>query len=640
MKNLPAKESQLEIENLKNHVETLRDTIEDMKTHMYEIENKHNESSLDQKCEKHQKATESFINLQFEKSNLMEEVETLKEKIQDMGSLICETQKKQNEENELLSQEYRTFELEQEEIKRSLNRHIKFLMISKDKPALKYEEAQLEIENLINDVETLKDTVQDMKTQMYEIQNEHNQGQERIRKAQNILQLNLEETTKKLEQLSECERELVAYQNLTTEFSNSKVSLTDIKSLIKISLDQMWEEHHKATESFINLQFEKSSLMKDIKIMKGTVQDMGSLIYKTQKKQDEEYMQMVQDYSTLHLEQEEIKKSINEGNMLLKKMRNLFHSVQNCVSELPLRPLLYAGGTGAATVIIYYLMRKTVKEAEADQDEESASEDSGLLSEVPQDQAMISKDEAVLKYQEAQLEIENLKNHVDTLKDTVQDMKTHMYKIKIKQNQEQESEQKAHKALQLEHVETMKKLQHCKELLSECERERVAHQNLTVKYNNARVSLTDIKAAIKSSSDQVWEKHQKAMESFINLQFENSNLMKDVGILKSRIQDMKSLIYETQKEQEEEYTRVIQDYNTLHLEQEQIKRSLNQSKLELKKFIPDRLRPWLPMTATGIVSLQGLVEIGLLLGKGGEGEEEDVYRDSRKRDLGWYFECV
>ncbi|XP_046724144.1 golgin subfamily A member 4-like isoform X2 [Silurus meridionalis] len=353
--------------------------------------------------------------------------------------------------------------------------------ISKDKPALKYEEAQLEIENLINHVETLKDTVQDMKTQMYEIQNEHNQDQERIRKAQNILQLKLEETTKKLEQLSECERELVAYQNLTTEFNNSKVSLTDIKSLIKISLDQMWEEHHKATESFINLQFEKSSLMKDMKIMKGTVQDMGSLIYKTQKKQDEEYKQMVQDYSTLHLEQEEIKKSINEGNMLLK----------------------------------------------------------------------ISKDETVLKYQEAQLEIENLKNHVETLRDTVQDMKTHIYEIKNKQNQEQEREQKAHKALQLEHKETMKKLQHCKELLS-------------------------------SSSDQVWEKHQKAMESFINLQFENSNLMKDVGILKSRIQDMTSLIYETQKEQEEEYTRVIQDYNTLHLEQEQMKRSLNQSKLELK----------------------------------------------------------
>ncbi|XP_046724145.1 golgin subfamily A member 4-like isoform X3 [Silurus meridionalis] len=384
--------------------------------------------------------------------------------------------------------------------------------ISKDKPALKYEEAQLEIENLINHVETLKDTVQDMKTQMYEIQNEHNQDQERIRKAQNILQLKLEETTKKLEQLSECERELVAYQNLTTEFNNSKVSLTDIKSLIKISLDQMWEEHHKATESFINLQFEKSSLMKDMKIMKGTVQDMGSLIYKTQKKQDEEYKQMVQDYSTLHLEQEEIKKSINEGNMLLK----------------------------------------------------------------------ISKDETVLKYQEAQLEIENLKNHVETLRDTVQDMKTHIYEIKNKQNQEQEREQKAHKALQLEHKETMKKLQHCKELLSECERERVAYQNLTVKYNNARVSLTDIKAVIKSSSDQVWEKHQKAMESFINLQFENSNLMKDVGILKSRIQDMTSLIYETQKEQEEEYTRVIQDYNTLHLEQEQMKRSLNQSKLELK----------------------------------------------------------
>ncbi|KAI5096690.1 hypothetical protein C0J45_13584 [Silurus meridionalis] len=565
-KNLPAKiskdidvlkyqESQLEIENLKNHVETLRETIEDMKTHMYEIENKHNEehervqkahkalqhkheetviklqhykellsecerervayqnlsmefnntklsladikalieNSLDQKCEEHQKATESFINLQFEKSNLMEEVETLKGKIQDMGSLICETQKKQNEENELLSQDYRTFELEQEEIKRSLNRHIKFLMISKDKPALKYEEAQLEIENLINHVETLKDTVQDMKTQMYEIQNEHNQDQERIRKAQNILQLKLEETTKKLEQLSECERELVAYQNLTTEFNNSKVSLTDIKSLIKISLDQMWEEHHKATESFINLQFEKSSLMKDMKIMKGTVQDMGSLIYKTQKKQDEEYKQMVQDYSTLHLEQEEIKKSINEGNMLLK----------------------------------------------------------------------ISKDETVLKYQEAQLEIENLKNHVETLRDTVQDMKTHMYEIKNKQNQ---------------HLSLISSMA----VFKECERERVAYQNLTVKYNNARVSLTDIKAVIKSSSDQVWEKHQKAMESFINLQFENSNLMKDVGILKSRIQDMTSLIYETQKEQEEEYTRVIQDYNTLHLEQEQMKRSLNQSKLELK----------------------------------------------------------
>ncbi|XP_046724300.1 uncharacterized protein LOC124398255 [Silurus meridionalis] len=244
-------------------------------------------------------------------------------------------------------------------------------------------------------------------------------------------------------------------------------------------------------------------------------------------------------------------------------MRNFFHLVQNCVLELSLRPLLYAGGTGAATVIIYYLMRKTVKEADADQEEESASKDSGSLFEVPQDEAMISKDIDVLKYQESQLEIENLKNHVETLRETIEDMKTHMYEIENKHNEEHERVQKVHKALQHKHEET------------ECERERVAYQNLSMEFNNTKLSLADIKALIESSLDQKCEEHQKATESFINLQFEKSNLMEEVETLKGKIQDMGSLICETQKKQNEENELLSQDYRTFELEQEEIKRSLN-----------------------------------------------------------------
>ncbi|KAI5100849.1 hypothetical protein C0J45_9835 [Silurus meridionalis] len=48
-------------------------------------------------------------------------------------------------------------------------------------------------------------------------------------------------------------------------------------------------------------------------------------------------------------------------------------------------------------------------------------------------------------------------------------------------------------------------------------------------------------------------------------------------------------------------------------------------------FIPDRSRPGLPTTVTGIIGQQGKREIGP--------EEEDVYRDSRKRRSGgkWRF---
>ncbi|KAI5613978.1 hypothetical protein C0J50_3699 [Silurus asotus] len=52
-----------------------------------------------------------------------------------------------------------------------------------------------------------------------------------------------------------------------------------------------------------------------------------------------------------------------------------------------------------------------------------------------------------------------------------------------------------------------------------------------------------------------------------------------------------------------------------------------------QNFIADRSRPGLPTTATGIVN-RVPVKIGLLLAEGGEGEEEDVYRDSRERSSG------
>ncbi|XP_046724074.1 cingulin-like protein 1 isoform X1 [Silurus meridionalis] len=315
-------------------------------------------------------------------------------------------------------------------------------------------------------------------------------------------------------------------------------------------------------------------------------------------------------------------------------MRMFFDLVHGWVLALPLRSLLYTAGYAATTATVFYFVRKVGKITDADPEEASAIEDSGSPSEVPQDQAMlpaapcftaestlvnageklemvmeshlhfemtsllkdveilkgkfqdmgsqtcetqkkqdeISKNEAELKYQEAQLEIENLKKYVETLRGTIQDMQILIYKTQLNHNQERERDHKAHDSLQLKHEKTMKKLKHCQELLSECERERLAYRNLTIDVNNTNESLTDI---LKSCLKQVWEKHQKPLESFDYLQFENSNLMEEVETLKSTIQDMGSLIYETQKKQDKEYERLFQASSTLHLEREQMKKSLN-----------------------------------------------------------------
>ncbi|KAI5622376.1 hypothetical protein C0J50_17977 [Silurus asotus] len=447
-------EAQLENENLWKYVETLRDTIHYMKILIYETQNKHNQSSLDQVEEQHEKALKSFDLLHLEMSSLMKDVEILKRRIQDMESQICKTKRKQNEVEDDLK--YQEAQLEIENLKKyveTLRGTIQdmqiFMYETQNKHnQLKYQEPHVENENLKKYVETLRGTIQDMQILMYETENKHNQERKREQKAHKALQLKHEETIKKLQHCEE---------------------------LLSISLGQVLEKHQKAMESFNNLQFEESSLMKDVDLLKGTVQDIGSLINETQKEQDEEYERVFQAYNNLLLEQQQMKKSLSSCESLLK----------------------------VALAEVMGKHRKAVKSV-------------------------------------AKLGC-SLTDKTESLQEKVQKMES-----LIAESQKKHDE--------------------------ECERERLAYRNLTIDVNNTNESLTDI---IKSCLKQVWEKHLKPLESFDYLQFENSNLMEEVETLKSTIQDMGSLIYETQKKQDKEYERLFQASSTLHLEREQMKKSLN-----------------------------------------------------------------
>ncbi|KAF7697162.1 cilia- and flagella-associated protein 58-like [Silurus meridionalis] len=464
-------EAQLENEKLWKYVETLRDTIHYMKILIHETQNKHNQererdqkahntlqlmheemtkkikqlsSSLDQVEEQHEKALKSFDLLHLEMSSLMKDVEILKGRIQDMESQICKTKKKQDEVEDDLK--YQEAQLEIENLKKYVetlrgtiqdmqifmyetqNKHNQ---ISKNEPQLKYQEPQVENENLKKYVETLRGTIQDMQILMYDTENKHNQEQEREQKAHKALQLKHEETIKKLqhceELLSECERERVAYQNLTMKFSNSKESLTDIKALIKISLGQVLEKHQKAMESFNNLQFEESSLMKDVDLLKGTVQDMGSLINETQKEQDEEYERVFQAYSNLLLEQQQMKKSLSSCESLLKE----------CKTEH--RPH-------------YFLRIEHNRMKTLDQTEE--------LMKVALAEVMGKHRKAVKSV--AQLGC-SLTDKTESLQEKVQKMESLIAESQKKHDEEFDQEQEAHNIVQSV-VEKLEKLHHCEEL--------------------------------------------------------------------------------------------------------------------------------------------------------------------------------
>ncbi|KAG7327129.1 hypothetical protein KOW79_008735 [Hemibagrus wyckioides] len=249
---------------LEHQVKTLQDKVKDMEnqlcdTHLQQEQEAHrllksehqemmetltnNEKllkvSLFEAEEKHQKAVETITKLEVEKSDLTDQVKTLRDTVEDMGNQLCETRLQYDDLKNVS-----LFEAEEKH----------------QKAVETITKLEVEKSDLTDQVKTLRDTVEDMGNQLYE-------------------------TRLQYDDLKNREQE--AHRLLKSEYQEMMETLTNNESLLKVSLAEAEEKHQKAVETITQLEEEKSDLTDQVKTLRDTVEDMGNQLFHTYLRCDE-----------------------------------------------------------------------------------------------------------------------------------------------------------------------------------------------------------------------------------------------------------------------------------------------------------------------------------------------------------------
>ncbi|KAF4091917.1 hypothetical protein AMELA_G00042320 [Ameiurus melas] len=182
--------------------------------------------SLTEVEEKHQKAEETITQLQVEKADLTKQVETQRETVQDLENLLSET-------------------------------HIWASALMSE-----YQVKNDETEKRLIDAEEL------LKVSLTEAEEKHQKAEETIAQ----LQVEKADLTKQVETLRE------TVQDLENRLSDD---------VMNVSLTEAEEKHQKAEETITQLQVEKADLTKQVARLRETVQDLGNLFVEAQMECDE-----------------------------------------------------------------------------------------------------------------------------------------------------------------------------------------------------------------------------------------------------------------------------------------------------------------------------------------------------------------
>ncbi|KAK3562047.1 hypothetical protein QTP86_025974 [Hemibagrus guttatus] len=433
--------------------------------------------SLAEVLEKHQKAVETIIKLEEEKSILTVQVNTLRDTLEDMENQLFESLLQCEEEQEAhshLKSEYR-------EMMETLTNSEKLLKVSLDEAEEKHQKAvetitQLEEErfNLTDQVKTLQDTVEEMGNQLCDtllqceeeqeahshLKSEYHEMMETLTKNRTLLKVSLDEAEEK-------------YQKAVETITQLEEERTDLTG--QVSLDEAEEKHQKAVETITQLEEERTDLTEQVNTLRETVEEMGNQLFDIFRQRDQlrnDYEEQQEAHGHLKSEYHEMMETLTNSEKLLKKFKK--------------------------TLIKCF---------------------------------QVSLDEAEEKHQKAvetitQLEGErtDLTGQVNTLRDTVEDMGNQLCDTHLQ----------------------------CDELKNECEEEQEAHRLLKSEYHEMMETLTKNRTLLKVSLDEAEEKHQKAVETITQLEEIKSDLTDQVKTLRDTVKDMENQLCDTRLQCEEE----------------------------------------------------------------------------------------
>ncbi|GAA6084449.1 golgin subfamily A member 6-like protein 22 isoform X4 [Tachysurus ichikawai] len=161
--------------NLEHQVETLTHMVEDSEKKIYDTclqWRKRENGSLAQAEERHQKTVENISQLEKEKCKLRKQVTTMRDTVTDLGYKLYEAHLHRDKlinRRETERQAHRILQVENDELKTALMHKEELLKVSLSEAEEKHQKAveniiQLEEEksDMTNQVETLRDTIQDI----------------------------------------------------------------------------------------------------------------------------------------------------------------------------------------------------------------------------------------------------------------------------------------------------------------------------------------------------------------------------------------------------------------------------------------------------------------------------------------------
>ncbi|XP_053533752.1 myosin heavy chain, muscle isoform X3 [Ictalurus punctatus] len=333
-------------------------------------------ASLTEAVEKHQKAEETITQLQMEKADLTNQVETQRGKMQDVEKLLSETHRMFDD----LMNEY---QMKNDEMKKRLIDAEEILKFSMTEAEESITQLQMEKADLTNQVETLQETVQ----YLGNLLNETHRCSDDL--------------------MNECECEREAYSNLKSEYEEMKETLINKEEILKASLTEAEEKHQKAEETITLLQVEKADLTTQVETLQETVQDLETLLSET-------HIWAAALMNEYQMKNDEMKKRLIDAEEILKasltEAVEKHHKAEETITQLQMEK---ADLTNQVETL-----QETVQDME------------NLLSETHRmfdDLMNASLTEAVEKHQKAeesitqlQMEKADLTNQVETLQETVQ----------------------------------------------------------------------------------------------------------------------------------------------------------------------------------------------------------------------------
>ncbi|XP_053365752.1 myosin-2-like [Clarias gariepinus] len=266
---------------------TLTQNEEQLKVNSHHIKPKHYPNkplllylqvSLAKAEEKHRKAMETIAQLKAQKSDLGDEVCTLQETVENMGTLLCESQKdcdRLTDEYERELEARNLLQFEHEEVKVAMTYSEEVLKGSLAEAEAKYHKAT--------------ETIAQLEAQKSDLRDEVNTLQE-------------------------------ALQNMGTLLREADCD--ELRDESQVSRAEPERNHQNIDETLARLAAEKSDLADKIKRLQDTVQKLGNLLYEAHRDLDEQankYEQVQEAHNILQSNYNELKESLKHKEELLKK---------------------------------------------------------------------------------------------------------------------------------------------------------------------------------------------------------------------------------------------------------------------------------------------------------------------------------